>query len=38
MGGVVTLLNPGFLGFIHDELLQFLLVFVGELGEVEVPV
>lgn len=34
--GVFTGLDARFLGFVHDELLQFLLVAVAELGKVEV--
>jgi|SRR5579862_5081246 len=33
---VRTLLDPGFLRFVDEELLQFLLVFVGQFGEVDV--
>lgn len=29
-----TMLDPGFLGLVHEELLQFLLVGRGELREV----
>jgi len=33
--GKGTLLNPRFLRLVDDELLELLLVFVGEFGEVE---
>lgn len=33
-----TLLYPSLLALIHNELLQLLLVLVGELGEVDVHI